>query len=245
MGTTNAIPEDVLSEDQVLREVLGIPKGDFRFGIRVSIFNHEMRSRREKRGWRQVDLAKVLGVSIGTISFIETFKLFPSDTLGKKIASALGTTTEVLFPAWLKFYLTDRSTRVFVSSVDELREALEAASVKRITGGSKPKSGKVLKPTMIKSAVCDPTEEAERIVSTEELKVAMANVLQTLYSSERRVIALRFGLQGDEPMTFKEIGNLLNLSREKLHQITTEALRKLKHPYRSRKLSAFLYANRN
>ena len=58
-------------------------------------------------------------------------------------------------------------------------------------------------------------------------------VIATLNDRERRIIALRFGLSGDEPLTLEQVGNLFGLTRERIRQLESKALSKLRHPSRS------------
>ena len=58
-------------------------------------------------------------------------------------------------------------------------------------------------------------------------------VLATLNDRERRIIGLRFGLTGQEPLTLEEVGKLFALTRERIRQIEAKALAKLRHPSRS------------
>jgi RNA polymerase primary sigma factor len=81
----------------------------------------------------------------------------------------------------------------------------------------------------------DMDEVAARIV----LKGQVEGVLETLTPRERRVVELRFGLEGDKLYTLSEIGAELGVTRERIRQIETKALRKLRHPSRSRRLREF------
>ena len=65
-------------------------------------------------------------------------------------------------------------------------------------------------------------------------------MLNSLTGRERRVLQLRFGLQNGRARTLEEVGKELNVTRERIRQIEAEALRKLRHPSRSRKLRDFL-----
>jgi RNA polymerase sigma factor (sigma-70 family) len=58
-------------------------------------------------------------------------------------------------------------------------------------------------------------------------------VIATLNDRERRIIALRFGLSGEEPLTLEQVGNLFGLTRERIRQLESKALSKLRHPSRS------------
>jgi len=72
------------------------------------------------------------------------------------------------------------------------------------------------------------------------LQDQMGSVLSTLTQREERVIRLRFGLGDGCPRTLEEVGNIFNVTRERVRQIEAKALRKLRHPSRSRKLHGFV-----
>jgi RNA polymerase primary sigma factor len=72
------------------------------------------------------------------------------------------------------------------------------------------------------------------------LKDYTAQVLRTLTPREERVIKMRFGLEDGSEHTLEEVGQSFQVTRERIRQIEAKALRKLRHPSRSRKLRAFL-----
>ena len=72
------------------------------------------------------------------------------------------------------------------------------------------------------------------------LKEQMDDVLTTLTDRERKVLKLRFGISDGYPRTLEEVGSIFNVTRERVRQIEAKALRKLRHPTRSRKLKTFL-----
>ena len=72
------------------------------------------------------------------------------------------------------------------------------------------------------------------------LKEQVEAVLDSLTGRERRVLQLRFGLEDDRVRTLEEIGKEFNVTRERIRQIEAKALRKLRHPSRSRKLKDYL-----
>jgi RNA polymerase primary sigma factor len=72
------------------------------------------------------------------------------------------------------------------------------------------------------------------------LKEQVDDVLGTLSERERRVLQLRFGLHDGRSRTLEEVGREFSVTRERIRQIEAKALRKLRHPTRSRKLRDFL-----
>ncbi|WP_279447073.1 RNA polymerase sigma factor [Chlamydia psittaci] len=72
------------------------------------------------------------------------------------------------------------------------------------------------------------------------LKDKMKEVLKTLTDRERFVLIHRFGLLDGKPKTLEEVGSAFNVTRERIRQIEAKALRKMRHPMRSKQLRAFL-----
>ena len=77
-------------------------------------------------------------------------------------------------------------------------------------------------------------------VTDQMLKEQVAKVLDSLEGREERVIRLRFGLDDGRPRTLEEVGHEFGLTRERIRQIEAHALRKLRHPSRSRKLRDYV-----
>jgi RNA polymerase primary sigma factor len=80
---------------------------------------------------------------------------------------------------------------------------------------------------------------AEAVINL-NLKEQTINVLRTLTSREAEVIKMRFGLGDGSEHTLEEVGKKFNVTRERIRQIEAKALRKLRHPSRSKKLKPFL-----
>ena len=74
------------------------------------------------------------------------------------------------------------------------------------------------------------------------LKEQIESVLKTLTTREQKVLTLRFGIGDGSPRTLEEVGRVFNVTRERVRQIEAKALRKMRHPTRSRKLRGFLEA---
>ena len=81
-----------------------------------------------------------------------------------------------------------------------------------------------------------PLEETTRVLLNEQLSEA----LHTLTRREEEVLRLRYGLTDGRARTLEEVGQIFHVTRERIRQIEAKALRKLKHPTRSRKLRDFL-----
>ena len=81
-----------------------------------------------------------------------------------------------------------------------------------------------------------PADAASHILLKEQLE----DVLRTLTPREEKVLKLRFGLEDGRSRTLEEVGKEFNVTRERIRQIEAKALRKLRHPSRSKKLKDFL-----
>ena len=81
-----------------------------------------------------------------------------------------------------------------------------------------------------------PADAASHMLLKEQLR----DVLATLTPRESKVLALRFGLEDGRPRTLEEVGKEFDVTRERIRQIEAKALRKLRHPSRSKKLKDFL-----
>jgi RNA polymerase primary sigma factor len=80
----------------------------------------------------------------------------------------------------------------------------------------------------------------EEYATNEMLKDEIGEVLLTLTEREEKVIRLRFGLEDGKSRTLEEVGQMFGVTRERIRQIEAKALRKLRHPSRSRKLKDYL-----
>ena len=82
----------------------------------------------------------------------------------------------------------------------------------------------------------DPLLEMNRTL----LKTRIAEVLDALDYREREILRLRFGLADGYAYTLEEVGKIFSVTRERVRQIETKALRTLQHPTRAKKLAAFV-----
>lgn len=72
------------------------------------------------------------------------------------------------------------------------------------------------------------------------LKKQLTEVLDTLTPREEKVVRLRFGLDDGKTRTLEDVGKEFNVTRERIRQIEAKALRKLRHPSRSKRLKDYL-----
>ena len=85
----------------------------------------------------------------------------------------------------------------------------------------------------------DDATTIESVAEQRLLADRVRDTLQTLTPRERRVIELRFGLIGDKDETLTSIGREIGVTRERIRQIESKALRKLRHPSRAKRLRGF------
>ena len=72
------------------------------------------------------------------------------------------------------------------------------------------------------------------------MKEDIDDVLETLKPNEQQVIRLRYGLDGEKPKSLKEIGDICNLTKERIRQIEKHAIVRLQHPTRAKRLSSYV-----
>jgi RNA polymerase sigma factor (sigma-70 family) len=84
------------------------------------------------------------------------------------------------------------------------------------------------------------TPAPEDTAANSMLRQHFKDILSSLTDRERKIIEMRYGLDNDQGLTLKEVGNEFGLTRERIRQIEKEALAKLRHPSRSRRLIEYL-----
>jgi RNA polymerase primary sigma factor len=86
-------------------------------------------------------------------------------------------------------------------------------------------------------AQAEPEKATEAALMKEQVRL----LLNTLDEREKRVLELRYGIDGDRARTLEEVGKEFGVTRERIRQIEAKALRKLRHPTRSRIVSDYLH----
>lgn len=84
------------------------------------------------------------------------------------------------------------------------------------------------------------TPQPDAKVMADAMAHDISEMLDTLKPNEARVLRLRFGLSGDKPMSLKEVGDLCNLTKERIRQIEKNAIVRMQHPKRMRRLEAYI-----
>lgn len=120
---------------------------------------------------------------------------------------------------------------------DKVRQALDSAkepiSVDRPIGHDEK--------SFIGDFIVDRNQKSPKEYARDNiLKEKLEEVLETLSPREKRILEYRFGLNGHPPKTLDEVGNLFDVTRERVRQIEAKALKKLKHPMRIAKLRRLL-----
>jgi len=83
-------------------------------------------------------------------------------------------------------------------------------------------------------------ESPDEMTYTNALSEDMQKALSTLTERERTILTLYYGLNGEEPLTLEEIGNRMNLTRERIRQIKEKAIMRLRHSSRSKYLKGYV-----
>lgn len=86
----------------------------------------------------------------------------------------------------------------------------------------------------------DDQPPAQAVVDQSDLETSIEDILTTLAAREARIIQLRFGLTDGKPHTLEEVGHKFGITRERVRQIEAQALCKLRHPRRARKLYGYI-----
>ncbi len=86
----------------------------------------------------------------------------------------------------------------------------------------------------------DEVNVTEDVADGQELHKVLLDVLDTLSEREKRVLILRFGVDGKDPRTLREVGAVFHVTRERIRQIEAKALRRMRHPSRSDKLRDYV-----
>ena len=176
--------------------------------VTVSVRNNQLKERRLNAGLSQADFCIACGINLNVYGRLECLQASPIDSYGQwkdialQIASHYQISPSEIWPAETCAIKQHKSVRT-----------LRAADRSRLAG-------------VCDRAALGPMESFEK----SELKEAVNRSLDLLTADERRVIDLRFGLEGSPVLTLDEVGSMMKKSRERVRQLETTALRRLGQP---------------
>jgi RNA polymerase primary sigma factor len=181
-------------------------------GIHLRAFNWRLWRARRDQGWTQVQLALAAGIETQRLCAIETLRSWPRQEEAEEIAAALDMGVAELFP-------------------EELRDAVSSRL-----------SSSIRFPVPLRAlpAGIQVAQLAEAGAEATDLREHLQAAISSLTPREQKVLTLRFGLDGGPGQTLKEVGREFNVTQERIRQMEAKALRKLRHPKRSKALRPFL-----
>lgn len=123
-------------------------------------------------------------------------------------------------------------------SIDDVRILTRASQSSLSLNEPVDKDGDSELGDLLEQNVLPDTDER---VLRESFEIAMADAMAELPERERKVLQYRFGLEDDQPKTLREIGELLGLSRERVRQIESRALNRLRRSHKTQSLAGYLH----
>ena len=196
-------------------------RDEFHFGVSTRLFNYNLKRKRIEKGLTMQQLADAVGVSLQTMFYYQSFRVYPPLDKAAKIAEVLETDLNTLFPAEIASFRIKRQPEI----KDQVRIPLSQAL----------KLGYIT-PRQLSTSDSAVDEELELA----EMPAIVRSVLETLTPKEAKVVELRFGFADGRALTQGEVGAMFGVTRTRIGQIEAKALRKLRHPSRSRKLRGLL-----
>ncbi len=188
-------------------------------GIKAIPYNLAMRQARREANLTQGQLSEMTGIHPSQISGIERLCQPVNERQATEIALVLGYDIDYLFPLETRQFRSVQTRSIeFVTIV----ESLDALPLEEL------------------ETLCLPNPE--RVFESKELTEMIRTTVKTLPLREQAILNYKFGLDGQEPMTLEAIGDKMGITRERIRQIQDRAMRRLRHPGRSRDLRIFLAA---
>lgn len=191
--------------------------------------NIVMRNQRRRMGWTQIDLASVSGVGINDIHAMEKFKVLPgklrivNDKL-IRVARTLEADFDELFPSEYLHAMQKMKYPLWQGTFRWMREIyLDELSEEDLP----------------EALIDDAAEHVEYQIYHQHLRQILEELLNDLSPREQLVMEKRFGLDGGETQTYEEVGQHFGVTRERIRQVEARAMRRLRHPSRSKRLSVF------
>ena len=185
---------------------------EFRVGIKTRVFNWSLDRAIKAKGWKRAEAAKACGVTLQTLFHWLAFRVYPRENKRMDASIALGVLEETIFPEGIEGF--------------------------RITKQPEPIS--FGKDEAVALGLCSQEADPEQIAMQESLPESVQWAMQGLKEREKLVLKLRFGLEGEEPLTLQDAGVILGVTGNRVREIQAKALRKLRHPSRSTPLRPYV-----
>lgn len=189
------------------------PQDEFRIGVKVRAYNHTLDSALKALGSTRAEQAEKLGIEKQKLSNIVCLREYPKEDLRLTFAAVLGIPDETLFPEEIAGIRVTKAPEPIVLSYEQF------ASVSALEMGI-PIRDNALEPG---------------------LGEPIADALSKLSERDARVLALRFGLSGEEKKTLAEVGRMEGIDRERVRQIEARALRTIRSGLWLSHLRDYLY----
>lgn len=192
--------------------------------LRMQAQNSRLVDSRKSKGLTQKMMGLRIGRSGAFVSHVENMRAIPTDDMMHMFARVLDKPVHYLFPSDLILAISRGVFKVRDAelSPSHLVYLTDRANARLLSDGGQ--------------GVEDMDRQVERVL----LKEAVDKVLNELKPQEREVLELRFGLKDGKTKLRREVGESLGVTAERIQQIEYRALKKLRHPIRSRQLRAYL-----
>ena len=199
------------------------PEDTKAYRVKITVKNNLLLTAIEQAGYKSVaEFSRDIGLTAQEISSFVALRKAPINQDGefcpnaKKIMEALGAAPSDL---WTTEQLNMKLKR------NTTQDLFSAPIIQAILGGNV---------AQLEGSVYEESEKPEEVLNKKELKAELEKVLGTLTPRETKILQLRFGLGECGEHTLEEIGDMLDIGKERVRQIEAKALRKMRDPSRSK-----------
>jgi RNA polymerase primary sigma factor len=199
------------------------PEDTKAYRVKVTVKNNLLLTAIEQAGYKSAaEFARAIGLTEQRVSALVALRNAPINQDGefspnaKRIMEALGAAPSDLWTTEQLNMKLKRNTK---------EDFFSAPTIQAILGGNV---------AQLEGSVYEESEKPEEVLNKKELKAELEKVLGTLTPRETKVLQLRFGLDGCGEHTLEEIGDMLDIGKERVRQIEAKALRKMRDPSRSK-----------
>jgi RNA polymerase primary sigma factor len=199
------------------------PEDTKAYRVKITVKNNLLLTAIEQAGYKSAaEFARAIGLTDQEVSALVALRKAPINQDGefspnvKRIMEALGAAPSDLWTTEQLNMKLKRNTK---------EDFFSAPTIQAILGGNV---------AQLEGSVYEESEKPEEVLNKKELKAELEKVLGTLTPRETKVLQLRFGLDGCGEHTLEEIGDMLDIGKERVRQIEAKALRKMRDPSRSK-----------